>query len=400
MYNIKKISAAALCAAMSLSLAGCGNNLFGSDTSYAAVIDGTEIPAGIFISMQMDAYYEAMYYTDPTEEEETEETTAEAADEADSAETTAAVTEAEVTTTTAFTDKVIEGKAVRDWINDEATKSMQEYVAIENKFDELGLSFEDNEDEKVTIYMDSLWEYYGSMYEELGISENSEILITLNSQKRSSIFDYYYGEGGESEISEDEIKAYLTDNNARINYIEMELRDGEGNLLKSDGKAEIMEMAEGYIERIKNGEDMNTVGAEYEAYYNALVEAASESDDDSTVTVDMSEADDDEAEAAVTDNTTIITKDGSLPSSAVAEKVFDGSVTTGDVFLVEEDEVYYIVEYLDLFSDETYLENNDSTVRHTLKDDEFDEMVSSWTENQTVEINEAAYKRYKIEKFM
>lgn len=391
MSILKKVSSVALCAAMTLSLASCSSNLGGADTSYGAEIDGYKVPAGVFIAMQLNAYYDAMNYVEPTEEtaDETAETTA--------SETEASTEAAEETTTTAFTDKVIEGKSVEEWINDEATKSMQEYVAVENKFDELGFSFQNNEKEKATVYLDSLWEYYGSMYEDMGISKNSELLISLNSTKKSMIFDYYYGVGGEKEISEEEVKNYLTENNSRINYIKMELKDGEGNLLKSDGKAEIMEMAEGYVDRIKNGEDMNTVGNEYEKYYDALVEAAAETTDDgSEDTSDTAE----ETEEQITDNTTVIAKDGAAPSAAVVEKVFDGSVSAGDVFIVEEDEAYYVVEVLDLFADENYLSDNESYVRHTLKDDEFDAEVESWTAAQNVVRNEASYKRYKIKKFM
>ena len=242
MANFKKISAVALCSAMALSLGACGNNIAGPDTTYAAVIDGYKVPAGVFIAMQMSSYYDAAYYTEPADE--SEGTTA----SAETAETTASETEA--TTTTAFTDKVIEDKPVREWINDEATKSMQEFVAVENKFDELGLSFEDNEKEKTKIYLDSIWEYYGENYENAGISEDSQLLIMLNSTKKNMIFDHYYAQGGQDEISEADIRAYLDENNKRINYIKMELKDGEGNLLKSEGKDEIKAMAEDYIERI------------------------------------------------------------------------------------------------------------------------------------------------------
>lgn len=370
----KKISSCLLCSALAISLAACNNNLVGDDISYAAVVDGAKIPAGVFISKQMDAYYEAMYYVDPADT---------------AAETTTASTDAaETTATTAFTDKVIEGKAVRDWINDKATDGIREYAAIESKFDEVGLAFQDNEKEKVTIYMDSMWEAYGKYYEELGVSENSQILISLNSQKQSLLFEHYYGEGGEKEIPESDVKAYLTDNNARINYIKMELKDGEGNLLKSEGKAEIMEMAKDYVERAKNGEDFNVLLNEYTEYYEGLQNAAA----------GTTEAAD--AEEHNHDNTTVISKDGSTPSEAVVSKVFDGSFNVGDVAIVEEDEVYYVVTKLDLFADEEYYANNELTARYSLKGDEFDAMVDSWVETQTFEKNEAAYKKYKIEKFM
>ncbi len=387
MANFKKMSAVALCSAMALSLGACGNNIAGPDTTYAAVIDGYKVPAGVFIAMQMNSYYDAAYYTEPTDE--SEETTA----STETAETTASETEA--TTTTAFTDKVIEDKPVREWINDEATKSMQEFVAIENKFDELGLAFEDNEKEKTKVYLDSIWEYYGSNYEDAGISEDSQLLIMLNSTKKNMIFDHYYAEGGQDEISEADIKAYLEENNKRINYIKMELKDGEGNLLKSDGKAEIKTMAEGYIDRIKGGEDFAAVSKEYSDYYDKLVADAAESTDDEA---SDDSADTEENESSYTDNETVVSKDGSSPSEAVVTKAFESKV--GDVFLVEEDEVYYVVTVLDLYADENYYTDNESTVRHQLKDDEFDQTVDSWTEAQNVEINEAAYKRYKIEKFL
>lgn len=385
MANFKKISAVALCSAMALSLGACGNNIAGPDTTYAAVIDGYKVPAGVFIAMQMSSYYDAAYYAEPTDESE-ETTTAE------TSETTASETEA--TTTTAFTDKVIEDKPVREWINDEATKSMQEFVAVENKFDELGLSFEDNEKEKTKVYLDSIWEYYGSNYENAGISEDSQLLIMLNSTKKNMIFDHYYAEGGQDEISEADIRAYLDENNKRINYIKMELKDGEGNLLKSEGKAEIKTMAEDYIDRIKNGEDFETVSREYSDYYDKLVADAQAADSTTDDTADTEE----ETTSSYTDNETVIEKDGYSPSEAVVTKAFESNV--GDVFLVEEDEVYYVVEVLDLYADENYYSDNASVVRHQLKDDEFNQTVESWTESQTVEINEAAYKRYKIEKFL
>ena len=387
MANFKKMSAVALCSAMALSLGACGNNIAGPDTTYAAVIDGYKVPAGVFIAMQMNSYYDAAYYTEPTDE--SEETTA----STEAAETTASETEA--TTTTAFTDKVIEDKPVRDWINDEATKSMQEFVAVENKFDELGLSFEDNEKEKTKVYLDSIWEYYGSNYEDAGISENSQLLIMLNSTKKNKIFDYYYAEGGQDEISEADIRAYLDENNKRINYIKMELKDGEGNLLKSEGKDEIKKMAEDYIERIKGGEDFEAVSKEYSDYYDKLTADAAESTDDGA---SDGSADTEETESSYTDNETVISKDGTSPSEAVVTKAFESKV--GDVFLIEEDEVYYVVTVLDLYADENYYSDNESVVRHELKDDEFDKTVDSWTETQNVELNEAAYKRYKIEKFL
>lgn len=408
MSVFKKASAGLLCAAMTVSLSSC--NLGGPDSSYAAVINGEKIPAGIFISFQQNAYYDAMDYVDPTAE-----TT-----------TTAAESGAETAATTPFSDKSIDGKPVRDWINDQATLEMQKYAAVEAKFDELGLTFSDNEPEKVQVYLDSIWDYYGEMYENYGISENSVKLITLNSEKESLIFNHIYGEGGTKAVSDDELKQYLSDNNARINYMMIELKDKEGNLLKSEGKAEMTAKAEEYIERAKNGEDFNAIIHEYQdsltaefSGINAVIgstdgmEGAAETTapeaetaEETTAASEGEEAETAETTAASEDHsghshTTVISKDGIAPDTAVVDKLFDGTAAPGDYFIVEatNGETLYVIQYLDLFLDETYFENNKENALQGLKGEEFDTEVEAWASAITVERNQAAYDRYTYEKF-
>ena len=374
MSILRKASAGILCTAMTISFASC--SLGGADTSYGAIIDGYKVPAGVFISMQMNAHTDARNFKDASAEEAV--TTTASAD--------AATTEA--TTTTPFSDKVIEGKSVRDWINDEATIQMQKFVAVENKFDELGLAFTDNEPEKVNLYIESLWEYYGTMYEEMGVSQNSLNLVTLNSEKKELIFNHIYGADGEKAVPEADVKKYLTENNFRINYIEIELKDSEGNLLKSEGKEEMNAKAEGYIERAKNGEDFNAILKEY----NDSLNTSTASTEDTAAETAVEEA---------PDNTMVVTKEGTYPDANIITKLFDGSVAAGDYFIVEStnSEKLYVVQCLDLFADENYYADNESYVRHQLKDEEFEAEIESWITGQTVERNEAAYKRYKYEKF-
>lgn len=367
MSILKKASAGLVCAAMTATLASC--SLGGPDSSYAAVIDGEKIPAGIFIAMQYDAYYNALFYTDPAE----------------TAVTTAAGDAAETAATTAFADKTIEGKAVREWINDEATAEMQKYAAVENKFDELGLVFADNEPKQVELYMESLWDYYGEMYEGFGVAQSSMSAITLNSEKKNLIFNHYYGEGGERAVSEDEIRQYLTDNYARINCLEIQLRDSEGNLLKSEAKADMQAKAEEYLERAKGGEDFNNIIHEYQNSLNPAGETATAADDDHSTH----------------GHETVISKTGMVPNQEVVEKVFSGTVPAGEYFLLEtaNSETIYVVQCLDLFADETYYETNRDAALYALKGEEFEAEVESWTSAQTVERNQAAYDRYTYEKF-
>lgn len=259
--NIKKIAALGCAAAMLSSLTACGEK-----TTWGAVIDGVRIPAGVFIYYLDSAHYDAQQ---KLSEQQAAETTADLSPEGAAAQTS------ETVSLPLFSSQ-IDGVDAKQWIYDEATKSMQEYAAVEAKFDEYGLTLTDEDKETAQVYLDQIWEYAGEYYTSMGISENSYKSIFLNSSKKQKLFETIYSEGGEKAVSDDEIKTYLNENYALINYIDVELRDGEGNLLKSEGKAERMEMLNSYIERYKNGEDFDELNAEYVTYYDNLKKAAEE----------------------------------------------------------------------------------------------------------------------------
>lgn len=357
MSLLKKFTAAAAASAIALSLASCGK-----DTSWGAEIDGTQLRAGILIYFQSSALSEAYGYLGEGEDD------------------VLAIT--------------IEDQPAREWINNKAVESMRKFAAVENKFDELGLKFENKEDELVKITASSWWEYLGEYYEEIGVSEQSYLDIGVNSEKELALFDHYYGEGGEREIPEEEVRNYLKENYARIKYIEMPLKDGEGNILKSDGKADIKTMAEEYIERAKNGESFEVIAKEYDDYYASLSASEEEgsADGDHEFTAEESSGEEEENYG------TVVTKGSTLPSASVIEKVFSGDLADNEYAIVEEYEVYYIVYKMDLFADEEYYENNQSAARHALKDEEFDGIVDGWIAEQNVVINNDSLDRYKLDK--
>lgn len=362
MSLFKKISAAAAASVMALSLASCGK-----DTTWGAVIDGEQLRAGMLIYFQSNAVSEASQY----------------------------LTEGE----TDVLNITVEDKPARDWINDKVVKDMREYAAVEKKFGELGLSLEESEEKALSNSVDQWWEYVSEYFEGIGVGKQSYYDAALNAQKRTMLFDYYYGEGGELAVSDDELKSYLSENYARIKFIAMPLKDGEGNLLKSEGKEELAERAEGYIERIKSGESFEALEKEYNEYYESLVAAATATEEQSTGETASEEQNTEEAsEPEQISYGTVIAKDSSVPSKKAAEKAWE--LNAGDCVLVKDDdgEYYYIISRMDLFADETYFENQKNSAVHALKDDEFNSTVSGWTEGQSVELNDAALDRYKLEK--
>ena len=452
--NIKKIAALGCAAAMVSSLTACGEK-----TTWGAVIDGVQIPAGVFIYYLDTANYEAQQKLN-----EQTDTSADLSPEG-------AAAQSSETVTLPLYSSQIDGVDSKQWIYDRATELMQEYAAVEAKFDEYGLTLTDDDKQSAQVYLDQIWDYAGDYYTSMGVSENSYKSIFLNSSKKQKLFEIIYSEGGERAVSDDEIKTYLDENYALINYIDVELKDGEGNLLKSDGKAERMEMLNSYIERYNNGEDFDELNAEYVTYYENLKKAAEEaaaaaeaanaetSDDTAETTAEVSQSpaeaalpsDDEEVtdetsetetstetevsedtEAAeettapdeavsetetsaaettaadaqttqvgtVESNMTVIEKaDRTVPCADVANKVFD-EMNKGDIQIIEtaDGEHYYLVVKLDILEDEDYFTTARASLISEMKSDDFDGMISEWTAAQTVEKNADSYKRYDPEK--
>lgn len=453
-FNIKKITAVAAAAAVMSSMTACGEN-----TTWGATIDGSDIPAGIFIYYLQSAYYSAQSKLN----------------EENSASSDAIASADGTTTTAAVFSSQIDGKDAKTWIYDEATKSMQEYAAIEAKFTELGLTITADEKDAAKVYCDQIWDYAGEYYTKMGISEKSYTFLYLNSQKRDKVFKTIYSEGGEYAVSDDEIKTYLDENYAMINYIAIELKDGSGNLLKSDGKAEMMSMAESYVERYKNGEDFDALNAEYTAYYDNLKATAAEeaanaaadeaetetstaevtpsdaeaalednadeitdsaetaedateaptedtaeaeetadtveetAEADSTTTEEAAETTDTSADASaeetsdsgeqISSNKTVIEKSGTTPDSAVVSKVFD-EMQKGDIQIIEssDSETYYIVLKMDVLETDEYFLSAKDSLLYEMKSEDFDALITQWTEAQNVVKNQDAYKRYDPKK--
>ena len=379
MSFLKKSTAFIAAAAMALSMSSCGK-----DTTWGAEIDGEQLRAGIMIYFQSSAVSEAMAYMPSTD--------------------TTAAADGETTTTAesvSVLDITIEDKPAREWINDKAVQSMREYAAVEKKFDELGLAFENKEEDRLNIVVDQMWDYFGEYYEELGVSKQSYHDVGLNSEKRTAIFNYYYGEGGEKAVPDDEVISYLSENNARVKYITMPLKDGEGNLLKSEGKAELKTMVEGYIDRLEaSSATFEEIEKEYNDYYDALVKAATETTEENADTAEQPETEEDTA-AAEPNYGTVISKDTTYISSKIVEQAFSGESGSAYTLIEDDDnEVYYLVQVMGLFDDPDYLENNRESVLHTLKDEEFSAEVESWTEGQNVVVNQDSIDRYKLDKIL
>ena len=355
----------------------------GADTKWAVQYDDYEARAGIFLFYQMSAYYDAV--NNITEED----------------------ADFDTTDTKALKSATVEDTPIVEWIQNDATKKVKLYLEVLKQFDELGLSLTDDELSTIDTITDTYWQYYSEYYIKNGIGEQSFKDINTYSYKRQAVFDYYYAEGGTEEVDEQELKDYYEKNNARVKYICLNSKDADGNFMDTEMKS----MANDFVERANKGENFDDLIAEYDEYKQKLADeqsaettttasdgsgtiestSASASNTEDTATIGSSS--DTDVEATSTE-----TEEDKYPNEYIITKSEDessGHSKYGDAFLVEEDNAYYVVVRYDIWGrDDSWTDENKSSVLNTLYSDKFDEKMLSLVDDSQVTLNTKAYNRY------
>ncbi len=352
MKLINKITAGVLAASAMLTFTACGE-----DTAYVATSGDMKIPAGIYIYNQFSAYN---------------------------------TLKSEMTDVqTSVWDVVKDGQDAKSYINAETEKDLKRYIAVENKFNELGLSFTDSENANITTMGEN---YYNSAKESLspnGIGVDSYTSIIKNAYKENLIFNKYYNsEDGIEAVSESTLKSELKKNYARIKYIQVDLKDEEGNLLKGSEKQKQIDLAKDYVSRAT----VSNFSQLMFDYFNYSTELSAKAAGEEYTPLEY-----DAAQYPENNLESIITKGGTNAISDTAVDEIINHSTVNKAFLIQEDEVCYIVIKLDILGREDIFEDKKATILSNLKSEEFDAMVNEWAEAVQIDWNEKAVERYKPE---
>lgn len=303
MNAIKKLVACLLALSTALMCFGCGES-----TANAMSINNYDVRAGVYIYYCLEAYYDAI---NQLNDKDVDLLSAEDAKDLKKK----------------AKDQKIEDKSLSQWIQDKAEEYCQDYIMIKDKFNELEYKLTSEEEEQVEQFVASSWSYMGEFYKDCGVSEESLSEIFSYELMRERVFEYFYGDNGIEGVKADDLKTYYTDNYARVQYLKMSLTDGEGNLLKADGKAEIKKMAEGYLARLKKAKntkemmtEFDTAIGEYKAYATSLSAAAVTTTDESGNLITTPTT-----TTSTTTTTTVTTTEASTGDDAATTTVAGGS---------------------------------------------------------------------------
>lgn len=342
---LKKAFAAVLAASLCLSLAGC----YDENNSWAAKKGEDTMPIGGYIYYLFNSYYEAVSKV-PSDQE--------------------------VLKTT------IEDKDGQTWIKDKAMNSLKSFYYISGKFDELGLELTEEDQDTIQSSTDSMWSYYKSTLEALGVAKDSfNTAASIYNTKYQKVMDALYGEGGEMEIPEDELKSYFTENYYSYEYFYASLSttDEEGNSvdLSEEEKEEVKSKMETYVDKINTGD-------------TTVEDAASEYAEDTLGSAGNSTYQ--APSPTLADNVTTTIKDA-----------LDG-LEDNKAALAETTTGYYVVRKLpiaDKFSDTVSDETQKRNLISTMKRDDFSDFVSEQAEKvEGLELNEKAIGMVKLSKLV
>lgn len=249
MRSIKtKLLGLGMAAAMLLSLAGC--NL--STPSSVGTIGGVEIPAGVYLLAQYNAYNTAANVADLA--------TGETADDVKAvlkAECTGTIGDEEVTATGA------------EYVEKLTQRAIDYYAAVETKFAELGATLEDAATSEVADNLDSMWESNGDLYEANGIGKSSLEAYLLNAQKASAILQLVYGPQGTEPVTDEEYTDFVNNSCYYIESVQIPLVDYSTYTMANDEqKDQVMQIAEQCREQLSEESNSETLSS------TALYEAA------------------------------------------------------------------------------------------------------------------------------
>lgn len=401
-----------LCGAMVAAAGSCS-----AAQTYPVTVDGEQLRAGIYILNQQTSFNEATRKL--SEEQPDLDTQAEGF---------------------SYLDQTVEGKTMRDWVNDEALEKCREYIAVLRLFDQYGLEMSADEMSDINSNVTSLWteenqyaQYFygvsivGDYYAKLGVGEQSFKDMSIEDKKRDKLFDHLYGEGGELAATEEEINEALQKDYIALNYFPYELENGDSAQSFADRIAAGESYEEVYRDYAQALSDEEAAAAAAEAAAAKAEEeaakAAGEDDDGSEDTIDDVETDgeenedEDEAEDTAAADTEapvievaekdsliqIIQKTSTSPSEEFVKQASE--MNAGEVKVItvkEEDEDHehvYVVQKLDILSVPEKTDTTVDTIRTELKTPEFEEMLKTTGSAYTL-TTDSSINLYKLEKII
>jgi len=212
------------------ALAGCAM----SAPATVGTIGGVEIPAGVYLLCQYNAYNTASGLADLATGE--------------TASDVKAVLKAQCTGTIDGEEVTASGS---EYVQKLTTRSIEYYAAVEKQFEELGGVLDDAATAEAASTADSLWSSNGDLYTANGIGKKSLETYLLNAQKARAILELRYGENGQDPVTSSDMEEYIQKECRYIEMVQLPLLDMSTYAFATqEQKTEIQALADACVEEL------------------------------------------------------------------------------------------------------------------------------------------------------
>lgn len=218
--RMKKAAAFAAAALLCVSLFGCTIK----SPSTVGSIGGVEIPAGVYLLAQYNAYEQAA----------------------------SRVEDSKKVLTSTIKDSEQTGA---EYVAAETLKFIELYAAVEKRFAELGGELTEAQQATVDSQTETLWGQSQESYEKNGIGRASLERHVANVVKQDALLDMIYGQEGGSSVSDAELSAWVEENYVRADYLTLPLIDFTNYVMLTDEQTTRMQaLADGTAVKVNGGQ--------------------------------------------------------------------------------------------------------------------------------------------------
>lgn len=231
-------------------------------------------------------------------------------------------------------------------------KSISRYVTINSEFNNRGLILSSSEKTKLSETVNNLWHLYGAHYDEIGVSKQTIFKIETSKTYENALLNFYYGEKGPSPVSEDQIKAYFSENYVAVRLV-------TGYLFNVDENGANVPMTEEQKNNVVNS--FNSVAT--------MVNGGS-SLEESVLSLGSG--------TEIRDSLVYITDSGNLPEGFFAAAK---AIENNKAAAISLGDYIFLVQRIDVFNTEYgYYSTYRTDCLKKMKGEEFSKIVDGWSE--------------------
>lgn len=350
MKHLKRGISLVLALVLALSLTACG------DTTWVYKYDDVTITSGIYLAFLLDGYSQV-------------------------------VSEESLDTTNGdvLSQDLSDGTSVVDKVKEVAKENVSQVLFAMSELKRLGVEMTEEDNSMVDTQSGSMWTYYSQFsnnaYEINGTSEESFKTYNRYNYSVTKLFETLYGEGGEKEISVDDLLDYFGSNYYSFKSLSAPLVDtSTGDALDDSTVNETKERLDDYVTQLNDGVSFDTV----QALENIATGVADASNDEEPI----------ETQANVLDADTIST---SISEDALTQLE---SAEVNEAFAIETDTYYWVIQKceLDVSEGSEDFTNNRLDIMNALKGEEYDTWLTEQGNSIEITVNNHAVNYYSPKK--